>query len=99
MRVGNLALKILIAISLCWILFAQDQTAVFDSDPTSDLPEMMTSVAINLKLPEQQLALPAPPIALAQTAPRSIANDNFPRAYTAPPIWRLNNPPTAPPAV
>lgn len=104
MRISNLALAILMAFSLCWILFAQDQTAVFETDPTSDLPEMMTSAAIELKsqlvAPVAPVApvLPAPSIAPAQIAPRSIVSDDFSRASTAPLVWRLNNPSTAPPA-
>jgi len=103
MRASNLAVKILIAVSLCWVLFAQDQTAVFESDPTSDLPEMMTSiVAIELKPEDQHQPVPPgvlTPVMPSQITSRSIANDDNPGAYTTPPVWRLSNPPTAPPAV
>lgn len=104
MRTGNLILAILMAVSLSWILFAQDQTAVFESDPTSDLPEMMTSADLKSQ-DEQQLAAPVAPmmpscIASSQIAPRLIASDRPPGALaTVPLVWRLNNPPTAPPAV
>lgn len=102
MRISNLALAILMVVSLCWVLFAQDQTAVFETGPISDLPEMMTSAAIDLKSQGQPPVAPilsAPSIAPVQTAPQSITSDNLPGVYTAPPVWRLNNPPTAPPAV
>src|SRR5258708_17456511 len=98
MRISNLALAILMVVSLCWVLFAQDQTAVFEIDPTSDLPEMMTSVETGANPQEQPPTAPvllAPSIAPVQTPPRLIASDNLLRAYTPPLIWRVNNPPTA----
>lgn len=102
MRISNLALAILMAVSLCWVLFAQDQAAVFEIDPTSDLPEMMTNVETNTtpqeRPPPASVASVPSQIAPVQTAPRSITNDDLPCACAAPLVWQLNNPPTAPPA-
>jgi hypothetical protein len=103
----------IVALALAWVLATQDRTAIFQIDPTVDLPALCThSTSCTI---ESVPLLQSKEIVMVRADGGSIAEDaaqvspllcpcatkTFVRlavlAYRAPLHWRLNSPSTAPP--
>jgi hypothetical protein len=89
--------NVLLVASLCWMLFAQGQTDVFNVGLTDDLPEMMTvGIAKEAVKPEPKpddpVVVPPPAILRAPLPmpPRALVDaDDRPRMNHAPSIRRF----------
>jgi hypothetical protein len=112
--ISNIAVSALMAFALAFVLFAQDRTNIWHTDPTVDLPEMANSVDdIGAHQVVAPLPAPEPPatppidgmlalsflVSLAVAARRVMyAASPTAQGYSVPLYWLLANPQTAPPA-
>lgn len=103
----------IVALALAWVLAAQDRTAVFQIDPTVDLPALCTHTnsrtidAAPLSQSKENVTVRADggsiaaDVAEVSPLPSPCSTKTFVRvavlAYRVPLHWRLNNPSTAPP--
>jgi hypothetical protein len=107
MRRNCVFMILLLAVSLFWVLYMQDQSDVFTIDPTADLPEMMMQADVVIDADESEYGKPVDavdPIALPASPQITlwfafINVKNRPCINHTIPVWPflINNPPTAPP--